>query len=255
MVRGIKQARYRQWKWSSIGILTVFCICCMTACGVPAPPAKPLNSNDTSITIASKSLPTTAVQPIHVENNLSHLVAYPGGQMSITISTNPNALCSLIIDYGRGIPSRNPGIAPSTADGSGTARWAWRVDGDAHTGWWPLTITAVLPNGASTTSQVSVLVAFPPISVVNSQTNLIAAPHGTMALTVATAPGATADLVLNYGPGRPTKFLHTGANGIGIASWTWRVDDTAVVGTWPISVSITLLDGESTATQLSMTVL
>jgi len=225
----------------------------MTACGVPAPPAKPLSSNDTPITIASKSLPTPTVQPIHVENNLSHLVAYPGGQMSMTISTNPNALCSLMIDYGSGIPSHNPGIAPSLADGNGIARWAWRVDGSAHTGWWPLTITAVLPNGASTTSQVSVLVALPPISIVSS--NLSAAPHGTMALTVATAPGATATLGLNYGPGRPTKFLHTGTNGFGAASWTWRVDDTAIAGTWPISVSVTLIDGESTSTQLSMTVL
>ncbi len=255
MVRGMKQSRYRQWKWSGIGVLVVFCTFCMTACGVPAPPAKPLSSDDTPITIARKALPTITVQPIHVENNLSHLVAYPGGQMSITIATNPNALCSLIVDYGRGIPSHSPGIAPSTADGNGIARWAWRVDGDAHTGWWPLTITAMLPNGAKTTSQVNVLVAFPPISVVSSQTNLTAAPHGTMALSIATAPGATATLVLNYGPGRVTKALHTGANSFGIASWTWRVDDTAVAGTWPISVSITLIDGETTSTQLYMTVL
>ncbi len=255
MVKGIKQPRYRQWTWGSIGILVVLCAFCMTACGVPAPPAQPLSSDDTPIAIASKPLPTVGVQPIHVESNLSHLMAYPGGLMDMTISTNPNALCSLLIDYGLGIPSHNPGIAPSTADGNGIARWAWRVDGDAHMGWWPLTITAVLPNGASTTSQVSVLVAFPPISIVSSQTILTAAPHGTMALTIATAPDVAATLVLNYGPGQPIKALRTGTNAYGIASWTWRVNDTAAAGTWPISVSVTLQDGETTSAQFSMTVL
>src|SRR5437660_4694243 len=255
MVRGIKQPRYRRWMWSNIGILVVFCTFCMTACGVPAPPAKPLSGDDTSITITRQPQPTTTVRPIRVENNLSHLVAYPGGTMSMAIATNPAALCSFIIDYGRGIPSHNAGTAPSTANGNGIARWTWRVDGDAHTGWWPLTITAVLPNGARTTAQVSVLVAFPSITIVNSQTNLAAPPHGTMALTIATAPGTADTLVLNYGPGRAVKSLHTGTNSFGIASWTWHVDNTAAAETWPISVSVTLPDGEITSSQLHMTVL
>lgn len=254
MVRGIKRLRYRRWMWSGIASLILFCTFCLTACGVPAPPAHPLSNDDTSITVTGNTASPTSVRPIQVETSLSDLVTYPGGLMNMTIATNPHALCSFIIAYGLGTPSRNAGIAPVTADDNGLARWTWRVDGDARTGWWPLTITAVLPNGAKTTSQVSVHITFPPISIVSTQTNLTAPPRSMMTLTIATAPDISCVLIFNDGPGRPTKALRANSNTSGIANWMWRVDNAAVVGSWPISINVTLLDGETTSTQAHMTI-
>ena len=253
MIRGIKQ-RYRGWIGGFTYLLILCCTFFVAACGVPAAPNKPLSKDDTPTTVPEQSFSTTTVRPIRVENAQSHFVTYPGGQMNMTIATSPYALCTFTIAYGRGTPSHNAGIVPSTADRNGIARWTWRVDGDAHTGSWPLTITAMLPNGAKTTSQIHVNVAFPPISIVSAQTNLIAAPRNTMSLTIATAPSVSCVLALNFGPAMPVKYLHTSSNAFGIASWTWRVDNNAVAGIRPLGITVTLLDGEATSTQVGMTV-
>lgn len=234
-----------------------FCSFLVVACGgVPPPPQHPLSMGNTPTAVsATKPTSSVNVQPIQVITTQSNIATYPGGQMHMTISTSPYAVCFFTVDYGRGILSKNAGIVPSTADAKGVASWTWRVDAQARTGTWPLTVSAVLPNGAKTSAQVNVTVTLPPLSVLTAQTNLSAQPGGNMVLVIATAPSLACTLTLNYGPTRPMKFLQSRANVNGVVSWMWRVDNLAVQGAWPLTVTATLADGEQTSTQVTMNVL
>jgi hypothetical protein len=237
----------------------LFCSFLAVACGgVPPPPQHPLSMDNTptNATVGTaRPTSSASVQPIQIIATQSNIATYPGGQMHMTISTSPYAVCFFTVDYGRGIPSKNAGIVPSTADANGTASWTWRVDAQAHTGTWPLSVSAVLPNGAKTSAQVSVTVTLPPLNVVTAQTNLSAQPGGNMALVIATAPSLACTLTLNYGPTKPMKFLSGRANVNGVVSWMWRVDNLAVQGAWPLTVTATLADGEQTSAQVTMNVL
>ncbi len=147
------------------------------------------------------------------------------------------------------------GVVPHTADAHGMVSWTWKVDGDAHTGAWPLTITAVLANGAKAGTQVMVRVTFPPVNVVSAQSVLRAAPRAMMQLTIATAPSVGCVLLLNYGAGKPVKRLGGHSDVGGIVSWSWRVDNSAVAGTYPLTVTVTLADGQTGSTQIHMVVI
>src|SRR5579875_300853 len=229
----------------------------LVACGTPPAARHPLSQVDaggtTSTGSSDKVSGDVTMQPIQVQQ--SNLTAYPGGQMSMTISTSPYALCTFSVAYGKSTSSTNVGVVPHTADAQGMVSWLWRVDSDAHTGTWPLTIAAMLPSGARQTKVISVRVIFPPITVVSSQTNLTAYPRQNMALTISTAPNVQCLLVLNYGPSKPTKGLKSVADSNGIARWAWRVDNKAVAGAWPLTITVTLADGEQGNAQVTMTIM
>jgi hypothetical protein len=194
-----------------------------------------------------------AVAAIQVVDSQTSLTAYPGGYMTLAITTSPFAVTSFVVNYGLSQPSRDPGIAPRTADAKGGADWRWQVELGAHSGQWPLTISALLPNGSRTTRQLTATVTLAPVSLVTSQSTLSAFPNGTMTLTIATAPQVSCILLLTYGPG--TKTVKSRADATGRAVLSWRVDSKATAGTWPQSLTVRQLDGESTTATVSTTVL
>lgn len=255
----VKTQRLKQKNIYAVRVgIGIFLLCLLlAACGTPPPTKHPLSQVDVGGTASSgsgSSTPgNTTIQAIQLQQ--SNLSTYAGGQMSMTIVTSPYALCSFSILYGKSTPSTNIGIVPHTADPRGMVSWTWRVDGDAHTGTWPLTISAVLPSGARATRVVQVYVVFPPITVVSSQTNLTAYPRENMSLTIATAPSVQCVLALNYGPTRPIKYLKSVANSNGIVNWTWRIDNNAPAGNWPLIITVTLADGEQGNSQVNMTVM
>ncbi|MBA2678536.1 MAG: hypothetical protein H0U76_09120, partial [Ktedonobacteraceae bacterium] len=177
MVTGIRHGRVH---FASIIRAVLFgcllgCVCFVTACGTPADPVHPLSASTTSaasVTGDMTGTPSGQVASIQVIASQTTVATYPGGQMHMTISTSPYAVCTFLVTYGRSRPSSNMGVVPHTADAHGMVSWTWRVDGDAHTGTWPLTITALLANGAKAGTQVMVRVTFPPINVVRAQSVL-----------------------------------------------------------------------------------
>ncbi len=242
-----------------IGGLVVFLtlyLFVMSGCGT-TPPDKPLTAEvgtpvDQVSPTASSGSGIAAIGLINSQTNLS---AYPGGYMTMAISTSPFAVSSFLVNYGLSTPSKAPGVMPRTTDANGVANWRWQVELRAHTGQWPLTISAILPNGSRTTKQLSVTVTLAPANVVGSQSTLSAYPNGNMTLTIATAPQVICTLLLNFGPGIPAKTLRRKADSNGIAILTWHVENKAIPGRWPLNLTVSQLDGESTSSSLSMTVL
>ena len=234
----------------------------LAACGgVPKDPTHPLSDVTETPYGGDASSPTTTgtvnthIQPIQVTSDSTGLVGYPGGQMTMTISTSPSANCTFVVSYGKTTPSVAVGITPHSADSHGAVTWTWQVDGTAHTGTWPLTIYATLAGGAKTSRIVNVTVTFPPIAVVSSQTNLSAYPKNDMVLTISTAPHMQCTLALNFGPSKAVKYVNTSSDANGIATWTWHVDSTATPGTFSQAITVTLADGEVTGSAVNMTVL
>ena len=255
--------RNKQWREHPckmiIGGLVVFLtlyLFVMSGCGTTTPD-QPLTTGvgtpvDQVSPTASSGSGIAAIQLINSQTNLS---AYPGGYMTMAISTSPFAVSNFVVNYGLSTPSKSSGVVPRTTDANGVANWRWQVELSAHTGVWPLTISAILPNGSRTTKQVNVTVTLAPINVVGSQSTLGAYPKGNMTLTIATAPQVMCTLQLNFGPGIPGRILRRKADSNGIAILTWHVDSLATPGRWPLILSVSLVDGESTSSSLSMTVL
>ncbi len=110
--------KYRKQHPSSIifFIYILFCSFLVVACGgVPPPPQHPLSmDNAPTDTTTGTARPTSnaSVLPIQVIATQSNMTSYPGGQMNMTISTSPYAVCFFSVDYGRGTPSKNMGIVP-----------------------------------------------------------------------------------------------------------------------------------------------
>lgn len=243
--------------WSGLALLLIACWFIFSGCG-KAPSDHPLiSSTDTpasQVSPASTVSPASQLIPVHVIDSKTNITTYPGGNMVLTISTSPYAVCSFVVSYGASTPSSAIGIVPRTADGDGIASWSWRVDPSAHLGTWPLTLSATLADGEKTTTKIDVQVVFPGISVVNSQSTLTGSPNGSMSLTISTAPFMNCTLLLNYGPGIPGKTLTRRSNLSGIASWNWRVDRAATTGVWPLTVTVILPDGESSSTRVDTTI-
>lgn len=250
------------WRTMRFTICLLFCAWLLIACGgVPPKPTHPLSDATETPIGGDTSSPTTTgtvnthIQPIQVTSDIGGLTGYPGGQMTMTISTSPSANCTFVVSYGRTVPSVSVGITPRAADSHGAVTWTWQVDGNAHTGTWPLTIYATLAGGAKTSKVVDVTVTFPPISVVSSQTNLSAYPKNDMVLTISTAPHVQCTLALNFGPSRAVKDINTSSDANGIASWTWHIDAAATAGTYSQGITVTLADGETGGSAVNMTIL
>ncbi len=244
----------------SVALLSYIVICSFlfTSCGVSSEKDTPLTtanapSSQQSATASTGSIgtPTASIKVIDAQTSLS---SYPGGYMTLTISTSPAAICTITVYYGLQTPSSSFGIVPRTADSNGIADWHWQVAPSAHTGIWPVTISSVLVNGTKISTQVNVTVTLPPINVMASQSVLAAYPKGNATLTIATAPSVTCTLLLSDVPGQ-SRLLTRRANSSGIVSWTWKVLALAPAGVRPLIVTATLADGESSSIQTSFTVL
>lgn len=198
---------------------------------------------------------TAAVLPIKVVSSQTSLAAYPGGYMNLTVTTSPYALSTFVVSYGLKKPSQVSGIAPRVANAQGVVSWKWLVELDAHTGAWPLAISAVLPNGSKTSTSVHVTVTFPPISIVGSQTQLSSRPDQGMQLTIATGPQTSCTIQYQYGSAQPFRSYTQQASWSGLANWKWTVGKKVTPGTYTLTVSVVLGDGEKASMQTTMTVL
>lgn len=197
---------------------------------------------------------TASSLPLSLSAAATNLSSYPGGFMTMTVVTAPYALCTFTVAYNLGAPSSSLGIVPITADAAGKASWRWQVDVHAHTGVYPLTISAVLPSGDSISAVVHVAVTLPPITIVSSGTALSGLPKQALRLEILTAPGATCTLLLSFGASKPVKPLPTHADSSGMANWTWIIDGQAAPGTYREVIIVALQDGETTSTQVNMVV-
>jgi hypothetical protein len=74
-------------------------------------------------------------------------------------------------------------------------------------------------------------------------------------LTIQTAPSVNCSLLLNFGPSIQSKTLTVHAGSAGTASWSWHVNKQAPPGTWPLTITVTLADGESSSSAVNMTIL
>lgn len=236
---------------------TCLALCCFlfAGCGSISPDQRLVTGTGTSDTSPSSISISKTILPITVVDGQSNLSTYPGGSMTLAITTSPYAVCAFTVSYGSSTPSKALGIVPRNADANGNVNWRWQVESGIHTGTWPLAVTAILPNGAKTSTTLNVTVTLAPINVVSSQSTLTGAPKTTLTLTVMTAPSATCTLVINYGPSIQGRTIIRKANGAGTVVWTWPVDRKAGAGTWPLTITAALSDGESSSTQINMQVL
>lgn len=236
-------------------LFLLFLLAVISGCGKTPPDRPLLTGTDTPTQVGGVSTGTpTRGAPISVVSDQSHLTSYPGGNLSLSIVTSPFTVCQILVYYGQSTPSKALGLVPRTTDAHGNASWTWQVAVNVHTGTWPLKVVATSSSGAVSTTTVNITVTLPPISLLNSQSNLVAYPESNMLLTIATAPFVNCDLFLNYGP-NTVKTLRTSANVKGVAVWNWRVVKNAVAGVWPLTVMVVLPDGETTSTRVTVTVL
>ncbi len=64
----------------------------------------------------------------------------PGENASVSIRTNPEAECSILVKYGT-ITAADSGLVTKMADEFGVASWSWTVAANAPTGVWPADVT------------------------------------------------------------------------------------------------------------------
>ncbi|MGH7197061.1 MAG: hypothetical protein ACREGJ_04855 [Candidatus Saccharimonadales bacterium] len=63
----------------------------------------------------------------------------PGENASITVKTNPEAKCTIKVEY-NDVPSTDSGLKPKIADEYGIISWTWTVPGSAPLGKWPVEV-------------------------------------------------------------------------------------------------------------------
>jgi hypothetical protein len=148
--------------FSRMMMFIMICSFILSGCGSSSQKDTALITADTSSSqqspIASATSigkPTASIKVIDAQTSLS---SYPGGYMTMSISTGPAAICTITVYYGLNTPSKSFGIIPVTADRNGIASWHWKVPSSAPVGIWPLTISAVQVNGTKITTQVNVTV-------------------------------------------------------------------------------------------------
>ena len=64
----------------------------------------------------------------------------PGSPTSLIINTNSYAKCTITVQY-NGIISKDPALAPKTADAYGILTWTWTVPKNTSVGNWPISVT------------------------------------------------------------------------------------------------------------------
>ena len=64
----------------------------------------------------------------------------PGDNASITVKTNPKAVCSIVVEYDD-VASNDSGLSLKTADEFGNVSWSWTVEPEVPLGTWPVDVT------------------------------------------------------------------------------------------------------------------
>ena len=237
-----------------IGMCVVICSVFLASCAA-TPVDRPLVTGTPTFDIGKSTASARGkVAPIQVIGAQSSLTAYPGGTMTLAITTSPFAVCNLEVAYGHTKPSQIPGAAPATTSASGTASWHWFVASNARTGTWPLTISANLANGAKTTAQITVTVVFPPLGVVTSDSKLTVHPGGVLKLGLQTGPSENVAVTYAFGAGKTSKTITGRANGKGLATLYWGVASNVAKGVYSVTASEILADGEQASIQVTVVI-
>lgn len=77
---------------------------------------------------------------IGVAIQTSMLQVKPGENASVTIRTNPEAICTVSVKYNK-VPATDSGLIQKTADEFGVADWSWTVPAGTPKGKWPVDVT------------------------------------------------------------------------------------------------------------------
>lgn len=64
----------------------------------------------------------------------------PGENASLTLSTLPDARCTIVVEYGDTVKAVDSGLTPKVSDEYGQIVWSWTVEASAPTGKWPVKI-------------------------------------------------------------------------------------------------------------------
>ena len=82
--------------------------------------------------------PDDATMGVSVQSITSPVA--PGSNSSIMVKTNPDATCSVSVEYNH-VPSKDSGLAPKKADEYGLVEWTWTVESTAPVGNWPVKVS------------------------------------------------------------------------------------------------------------------
>ena len=66
--------------------------------------------------------------------------AKPGENVSVTVRTNPEADCQILVLYNK-VKAVDSGLAPKAADEFGVVSWSWTISPSAPIGTWPAEVT------------------------------------------------------------------------------------------------------------------
>ncbi|MDQ5931979.1 MAG: hypothetical protein QG649_64 [Patescibacteria group bacterium] len=104
----------------------------------PAQAAEPLASRSTRPLMKPTKVASDA--PIGAAVQTSTQEVKLGENASVTVRTNPEAECSIVVKY-KDIPAVDSGLIPKIADEFGVVSWAWTVRPDVPSGKWPAEVT------------------------------------------------------------------------------------------------------------------
>jgi hypothetical protein len=99
----------------------------------------------TSAPVAS----TGAAFPLQVISVTSPVA--PGSNAMLTILTEPNAQCTITVNYKSG-PSSASGLGAKTADSQGNVSWTWNVGKSTTAGTWQIVVTATYQGNTVTST-------------------------------------------------------------------------------------------------------
>jgi len=104
----------------------------------------------TATAVARTAAPSAIrIESVIGSDDITLLVASPvtrGQTARATVTTNPNAFCSITVTYASR-PTAAEGLAPKDADGGGSVSWSWIVDPAAPPGSWPVEVTCGTVSG------------------------------------------------------------------------------------------------------------
>lgn len=109
-------------------------------------------------TISSVPKPTppaaNAPEGVAIDSLLAPVKA--GSNVMLTARTNAGSNCTITAVYA-GVPGKDSGLVPKTADAYGIVSWSWTVGPAVPAGSWPVTVTCVY-HGRSGVAQTSLQV-------------------------------------------------------------------------------------------------
>lgn len=83
-------------------------------------------------------IPDTASIGVSVQNITSPVM--PGSNASITVKSNPDANCTVLVTYDK-TPAKDSGLVAKKADEYGIVEWTWTVPAGTPYGDWPVEVT------------------------------------------------------------------------------------------------------------------